>query len=152
MCDGLQLDEDDILYHDSDRRPLKIVYPPQPLEEDLIIAGGLNDTAIIDLTIKVYPLPYYSQVIWTIQREDLTEQVSLATNIHHTLSMSILQIQYDLASDQYSMNISDDGFSRLFVSLQVTSLQDLDYDSKHSLLITNSVGSQEYPLLFTDTR
>ena len=76
ICEGLQLNEDDILYHDSDRRPLKIVFPPQPLEEDIIIAGGLNDTAIIDLTIKVYPLPYYSQVIWTIQREDLTEQVS----------------------------------------------------------------------------
>lgn len=50
------------------------------------------------------------------------------------------------------MNISDDGFSQLFVSLQVTSLQDLDYDSQHSLIVTNSVGSQEYPLQFTDTR
>ena len=75
ICEGLQLNKDDILYHSSDKKPLKIVYPPQPLEDDIIIEAGVNDTSVINLVINVYPLPYYSQVLWNIHTEDLMEQV-----------------------------------------------------------------------------
>ena len=62
------------------------------------------------------------------------------------------QISYNSESDYYNMTVSDDNYSQLYLTLQVSSLQDLDFNARHWLSITNSVGTQEFEMVFKNDR
>ena len=61
-------------------------------------------------------------------------------------------MHHDLDSEEYSMNVSNDGIAKLTITLTISSLQEEDFSSHHYVTVKNSIGSQTYNLHFSQQR
>ena len=76
-CEGIQSDEDDILYRVTARQQINVVFPPQPADIITVVAH-VNQSLQIDLTIVASLSPTVSienSVVWNIIDGDTSVRV-----------------------------------------------------------------------------
>jgi len=130
VCEATQWNEGDILYKTNRKEPIKIVYPPQPIDK-IEVVSELNKTAKVSMNVNAFPIPYYTDIIWIIEGLDGRMEVNIKSN-----------------SKKYAVTVASIDNSTLNISLSLHSLNSDDIKALHTVSVKNSIGFQNYTVHF----
>ena len=75
-CTARQSVDDDIIYSVTSQQQINVVFPPQPVTVDDVVAR-VNQSVRIDLTIEAFPLTTVKNLVWNIIDGNNSLQVNL---------------------------------------------------------------------------